>query len=105
MLQKYPSAVTDFELALASACRGDKAQALQFLQQAAAYKGPAFVSPYQLALGYASAGDKETSLSFLQKTAEIHEPQLLYLEVDPLFDEIRSDPRYVALEKKIGLQP
>lgn len=47
--------------------------------------------------------DKENALSFLEKSAEAHEPQILYLKVEPMFDEIRSDPRYLALQHKVGL--
>lgn len=49
-------------------------------------------------------GDKETTLSYLLKSADIREPQVPYIKVDPLFDPIRSDPRYIALGKKVGLQ-
>ncbi|MGA7970013.1 MAG: winged helix-turn-helix domain-containing protein [Terriglobales bacterium] len=105
MLQKYPSPLSDFLLSLASSCRGDQARAREYLEHAAAYKGPAFVSPYQLALGYAYLGDKEKAMSYLLKSADIREPQVPYIKVDPLFDPIRSDPRYRALEKKIGLEP
>jgi TolB-like protein/DNA-binding winged helix-turn-helix (wHTH) protein/Tfp pilus assembly protein PilF len=105
MFQRYPSPLSDFELSLASACRGDQAKAREYLEHAAAYKGPAFVSPYQLALGYSYLGDKETAMSYLLKSAEMREPQVPYIKVDPLFDPIRSDPRYIALEKKIGLEP
>jgi TolB-like protein/DNA-binding winged helix-turn-helix (wHTH) protein len=101
--QKYPSALADFELSMANACKGDQAEARHYLDLAAAYKGPAFVSPYQLALGYAYAGDKETAMNYLDKSADIHEPQILYLKVDPLFDGIRNDARYVELERRVGL--
>ena len=101
--QKYPSALADFLLSLASSCRGDQTKAREYLAHAAAYKGPAFVSPYQLALGYSYLGDKEVALSFLLKSADIREPQVPYIRVDPLFDPIRNDPRYIGLEKKIGL--
>ena len=101
--QKYPSALGDFLLSLASSCRGDQTKAREYLAHAAAYKGPAFVSPYQLALGYSYLGDKEVALSFLLKSADIREPQVPYIRVDPLFDPIRNDPRYIGLEKKIGL--
>ncbi|MGA2002582.1 MAG: winged helix-turn-helix domain-containing protein [Terriglobales bacterium] len=105
MLQKYPSPLTDFELSLVSSCHGDREQAHHYLEKAAAYKGPAFVSPYQLALGYSYAGDKETAISYLLKSADIREPQVPYIRFDPLFDPIRDDPRYVALERKVGLVP
>ena len=31
-----------------------------------------------------------------------HEEKVLYLKYDPFFGEMRSDPRYVALEKRVG---
>ncbi|MGA8300540.1 MAG: winged helix-turn-helix domain-containing protein [Terriglobales bacterium] len=105
MLQRYPSPLSDFLLSLATSCRGDQAKAREYLEHAAAYKGPAFVSPYQLALGYSYLGDKEMAISYLLKSAGIREPQAPYIKVDPLFDPIRSDPRYIDLERKIGLVP
>lgn len=105
MLAKFPSPFTDFLLSLASSCRGDPAGARKYLEHAAAYKGSAFVSPYQLALGYSYSGEKEKAMSYLLKSADLREPQVLYIKFDPLFDPIRADPRYLALERKIGLVP
>ncbi|MGA9473098.1 MAG: winged helix-turn-helix domain-containing protein [Terriglobales bacterium] len=103
--QKYPSPLGDFLLSLASSCSGDQTKAREYLAHAASYKGQAFVSPYQLALGYSYLGDKEVAMSYLLKSADIREPQVPYIKVDPLFDPIRSDSRYIALEKQIGLEP
>ena len=103
--QKYPSPLGDFLLSLASSCSGDQTKAREYLAHAASYKGQAFVSPYQLALGYSYLGDKEVAMSYLLKSADIREPQVPYIRVDPLFDPIRSDSRYIALENKIGLEP
>jgi TolB-like protein len=103
MNKHFPSPLAYFVSALASACRDDIAAARQDLERGAASKGPGYASPYQLALGYASIHDREAALSYLEKSADMHEPQALYLKVEPLFDSIRSDPRYVALEKRLGL--
>lgn len=100
---KFSSPVSKALLAYASACRGERAKALQYLTEEAATKGPGYVSPYQLALGYALLHDKASALSNLEKSASVHEGQILYLKYEPIFDEIRSDARYVALEKKVGL--
>jgi TolB-like protein len=101
--KRFPAPVAHFELALASACTADFVTARQHLEIAGASKPPTFASPYQLALGYAVIHDKNNALAFLEKSAAAHEPQILYLKVDPMFDEIRSDPRYVALERRVGL--
>jgi tetratricopeptide (TPR) repeat protein len=101
----FPAPVAEFEMAMASFCRGDERQARRYLEAAAASKGPAFASPYQLALGYALLNDKNAALSYLQKSAEAREGQILYLKYEPIFDGIRSDPRYIALQKKVGLDP
>jgi TolB-like protein/Tfp pilus assembly protein PilF len=64
-----------------------------------------FVSPYSMAQGYASLHEADRAIEYLQKSAEARESLILYLEIDALFDPIRKDPRFIALEKKIGLIP
>jgi TolB-like protein len=102
---KFAAPVAKALHAYADACSGERNQSLQYLKEAAASKGPGYVSPYQLALGYALLNDKDAAISNLEKSAELHEGQILYLKYDPIFEEIRSDSRYIALEKKIGLAP
>jgi len=105
MKRHYPSPVAEFVGALAAACRGNVVAAREDLEQAASWKGAGYASPYQIALGYASAGDREAALSYLEKSADMHEAQVLYIKVDPMFDSIRSDSRFIALERRVHLIP
>jgi hypothetical protein len=59
---------------------------------------------YQLAIVYAFLHDADNAIAELNKCAEAHEGQILYIKYDPFFNGIRSDPRYVALEKRVGLE-
>lgn len=34
-----------------------------------------------------------------------HEPALLYIKVEPAFATLRSDPRFQAIEHRMGLEP
>jgi TolB-like protein/Tfp pilus assembly protein PilF len=99
----FPSPVAEFEAALSDICRGDKASARQALATMANWKGPAFISPYQLALGYAAVGDKAAALGWIDRSISAREPQAIYLRVEPLFSDLRSDPRFIAQEKQLGL--
>lgn len=93
---------TTFLLGMASACRGDQAQARAYFEKMAS-SASGFESPYQLAMGYAALHDTGRALSYLEKSMAAHEGQILYLKYDPVFDEIRGDPAFVAIEKRVGL--
>lgn len=101
----FPMPVSKFGLAVASACRGDQQSSRAYLKQMMEAAGPDYISPYQIALGFAFIHDKEAALTYLGKLAEAREGQILYLKYEPVFDEIRSDPRYLELERRTGLAP
>jgi hypothetical protein len=88
---------------LANICVRNSGAARHDLAAAAASNGRPYASPYQLALGYAAIEDNATALSFLEKSAAIREPQVLYLRVEPLFDSLRRESRFIALERRLGL--
>ncbi len=64
---------------------------------------PDYIPPGRLAWGYAMAGEKERAFTLLEKAYEQRDPTLADLKIDPGFDNLRSDPRYMDLVKKVGL--
>jgi tetratricopeptide (TPR) repeat protein len=59
-----------------------------------------YVQPYDLAGIYAALGDKDQTIRLLDKAAQEHS-FMHYLRIDPVFDKVRSDPRYTALVQSI----
>jgi TolB-like protein/DNA-binding winged helix-turn-helix (wHTH) protein/Tfp pilus assembly protein PilF len=47
--------------------------------------------------------DKELMMTWLQKGYAQHSAILIYLKVDPLYDQIRDDERFISLLRKVGL--
>jgi TolB-like protein/DNA-binding winged helix-turn-helix (wHTH) protein len=51
----------------------------------------------------AFTGDKNETLTYLEISYRNHDPNLIFIQNEPLFDFLHSDPRYQALVKKMGL--
>ncbi len=62
-----------------------------------------FVPAWQIGTLYTRAGNGEAALDWLERAFEEHGPNLPYLAVDPIFDDIRPDPRFWALLERLEL--
>jgi DNA-binding winged helix-turn-helix (wHTH) protein/TolB-like protein/tetratricopeptide (TPR) repeat protein len=67
---------------------------LDRLEEAAARR---WVSPYTLAVQHALVGQREQALSALTRAREERAGMLLFLDRDPAWDDLRSDPRFTFL--------
>ena len=54
---------------------------------------------------YAVVGAKDKALALLEQAVRERNPQVLLATVQPVFDEYRDDPRFIALLETIGLEP
>ena len=54
---------------------------------------------------YAGLGDKDQAFAWLEKAYEERSTGLYWLKVDPIWDPLRSDPRFNDLLRRIGLSP
>jgi len=58
---------------------------------------------YRIAHCYALLGDKDLAFRYLDRAYQLHNPDMLSLNVDPELDSLRSDPRFLAMRMRIGL--
>jgi len=64
-----------------------------------------YVSAYDIAAVYVGLGEKAEAFEWLSKALEERSGFLVYIKCDRRFDGLRSDLRYGALLKRIGLPP
>ncbi|MHB8566719.1 MAG: adenylate/guanylate cyclase domain-containing protein [Nitrososphaerales archaeon] len=62
-----------------------------------------YVSPFNLAIAYAGLKDKEATIKWLLKAYDQHTSTVSIIKIDPAFDFLRSDPRFIDLQRNIGL--
>lgn len=51
---------------------------------------------------YAALGDRDKAFEYLDEAYRQHSPWMISLEVDHGLDNLRSDPRFWELERRIG---
>jgi TolB-like protein/DNA-binding winged helix-turn-helix (wHTH) protein/Flp pilus assembly protein TadD len=83
-----------------SALSGNKAAAHQALKE---LQRRSYVSPWLVAIVYAELDDKERAFLWLEKAYQGREHDLAFAKVWPMFDSLRSDPRYQDLMRRVGL--
>ena len=59
--------------------------------------------PCDIALIYARLGQKEQAFAWLEEAYVDRDPELIELRMHPMYDGLRSDPRFEELVKRIGL--
>ena len=62
-----------------------------------------YLSPFHMSLVYIGLGDKESALKWLRTAYDQHDEWMVYLNVYPEFDTLRTDDRFVNLERQVGL--
>ncbi len=63
------------------------------------------VSPGELASYYAQLGERDKTLTLLEQAYRQHFVEVLFIQGDPAFDFLHSDPRYRSLVQRMGLPP
>jgi len=90
------------QLGYAYAVAGRKSEALKALAELQALSERRYVSPVRIARIYVGLGDKESAFEWLEKGYTGRSDHLTQLKTDPMFDSLRSDPRFADLLRRVG---
>jgi TolB-like protein/DNA-binding winged helix-turn-helix (wHTH) protein/tetratricopeptide (TPR) repeat protein len=63
-----------------------------------------YVKDVYLALFYVRLGESDAAFQKLESAYAKHETELIFLNVDPQWDDVRPDPRFQSLLRRIGLK-
>src|SRR5579863_1502430 len=80
---------------------GNKAEAEKLLADLTAESQKQYVSPYYLALVYVGLRKPDTAMDWLEKAYADRSNGLVFLKVEPALDDLRSNPRFLALQQKL----
>jgi TolB-like protein/Flp pilus assembly protein TadD len=86
------------------AVTGKRAEALSTITQLRSMATRRYVPDYSIALVYAALGEKDQAFGLLEKSYRDHTVDMITLYYDPLIDNLRSDPRFADLQRRIGLK-
>lgn len=82
---------------------GRQKKALEVLAQLRRLSDRRYVPPYLMAYIYAGLKDKEQAFEWLEKAYQERSYVLVALKTLPIFDDLREDPRFDDLLRRVGL--
>lgn len=115
---QYPQAIEEFQksrtmnpdasfplggIGASYAKLGKRTEALRTIKDMEELGRHVYVSPVYVGLVYDALGDRDKEFQCFAKGYEDRSEYLLWLTFDPLFDQVRHDPRFVDLVKKVGV--
>ncbi len=89
-------------LAYAYGMLGDRSRAMAELENLRSMSPDRAVAPGNLALVYLGLGDRARALDYLEQAYTAGSQTLVWLKVDKIYDPLRSEPRFIALMKRLG---
>jgi len=84
---------------------GDRGRALRLVEDLVTESRREYVPPDSIAIAYIGTGEKDEAFAWLEKAREERLPFAIFIKQNPLFDPLRSDPRFAELLQRIGLPP
>jgi TolB-like protein/tRNA A-37 threonylcarbamoyl transferase component Bud32/Flp pilus assembly protein TadD len=115
-MEKYEEALVELEKAMerghlddkgylgyAYAKSGKRDDARTIINELKEQTNQKHISPVIIAAIYSALDERDLAFQWLEKAYESHDIRLCFLKVDPQLDNIRSDPRFETMLKKINL--
>jgi tetratricopeptide (TPR) repeat protein len=83
---------------------GNKTEAEKILAQMLGLSKKQYVSPFYISIVYAGLHENEKAMDWLEKAYEDRSNAIIFLKVDPDFDDLRSNPRFQVLLNRLALK-
>jgi serine/threonine protein kinase/tetratricopeptide (TPR) repeat protein len=64
-----------------------------------------YIPPYHIALIYNGLGERAETLAWLERSYNERDPKLVFLKVEPKWNNLRGDPQFQDLLRRVGFPP
>jgi tetratricopeptide (TPR) repeat protein len=104
-LRSQPDSVAGLSaLGHAQGLAGKKADAEKIISRLQELSKQRYVSPFQTAVVYAGIDERKLALDWLEKSQQERFNWLPFVQIDPVFKNLRSEARFQELSKSLGLK-
>jgi DNA-binding winged helix-turn-helix (wHTH) protein/TolB-like protein len=83
---------------------GKLSEAREILDELLKLSTETYVPPYNLALAYNALGERERALEYLEKGFAEKDVRMAFLKVEPFWHNLHSEPRFLNVLKRMGIE-
>jgi tetratricopeptide (TPR) repeat protein len=89
--------------AYANAKLGKRAESRNALENLLHLSRDRYVPPYNIALMYMGLDERVEALTWLERALEERDPRMIFLKVEPKWQDLRDHPRFIRLLNRLNL--